>query len=278
MATSALSQNVNMAANLAQLATALFGGGDTTTTKSGGTSTATATSTKKTDISQAGLQALIQGMLEDQSTGLARVASGARQSGLYNTSTQQLLINDLISRASNQAALASAPTTTSTTETRTEQPTTQVTKQAGMLNGSGGMGNMLLPALGLGMLMKKGSGDKSMFDSLSEAVGGFFGGDAGGDSGTAVGSVVTDAMFSPFIGSLTGLGGNFASDNTEIGSLSDIVSSAIGIDTSGSSGLLDGISGGLGDVGNMIVDIGGGIADFFKDTSDDIFEEIGSWF
>lgn len=265
MAASALSQNVSTAAGLAQLAAALFGGGDTTTTKSGGTSTATSTSTKKTDISQEGLKALIQGMLEDQSTGLAKVASGARQAGLYNTSTQQLLINDLISRAANQAALASAPTTTTASETRTEAPVTQTTKQAGMLS-SGGTSNMLLPALGIGMLMKKGDGGKSMFDSLSESVGGFFGSDA--DAGEIASGAVYDAATSPFIGSITGLGGNFADTMPEVGSLSDIVSSVIGIDSGSSgSGIID-----------VVSEVGGGVVDFFKDTGEDIFESISDWF
>lgn len=265
MAQSALSQNINTAASLAQLATALFGGGDTTTTKTGGTSTVNATSTKKTDISQAGLTALIQSMLEDQSTGLAKVASGGRQAGLYNATTQQLMINDLISRASNQAALASAPTTTTESKTITEPTTTQTTKQAGMLS-SGGTSNMLLPALGIGMLMKKGDSGKSMFESLSESVGGFFGSDA--DAGEIASGAVYDAATSPFIGSITGLGGNFDDTMPEVGSLSDTVSSVIGIDSGSSgSGIID-----------VVSDIGGGVVDFFEDTSDYIFESISDWF
>ena len=247
MATSALGQNINTAAGLAQLATALFGGGDTTVKKSGGTTTSS--STKQTNISQEGLTALIQAMMEDPSTGLAKVASGARVPGMYNSTTQQLMVNDLISRASNAAALASAPTTT-----------TQ--KSSGML-GAGGS-NMLLPLLGAGMLMKKDASGKSMFDTLSSSLGGFFGGDSEASGDFVLGGA------SALSGSITGMASDVLSPVNEsafqLGDLDGLISSTIG----------EGID--YGSIGSGIDDVASGVGSFIEETYDDVVEWIGGWF
>lgn len=261
MATSALNQNINTAAGLAQLATALFGGGETTTKKSGGTST----STKQTQISQEGLKSLIQSMMEDQSTGLAKVASGGRSAGLYNASTQQLMVNDLISRASNAAALASSPTVTTTTET----PVTQTTKQSGLLSSSGSS-NMLIPLLGAGLLMKKDASGKSMFDILSQSVGGFFGTE--GDGATASNFVLGDS--SALGGSITGLTSDMLSPLSEstfqLGNLAGLVTSIVG------EGGID--YGSLAEVGSGVIESGSDMIGSLKDTADDVIEAISGWF
>ena len=258
MATSALGQNINTAAGLAQLATALFGGGDTTVKKSGGTTTSS--STKQTNISQSGLTALIQAMMEDPSTGLAKVASGAKAPGMYNSTTQQLMVNDLISRASNAAALASAPTTT--TATQTETPTTTTQKSSGML-GSGGS-NMLLPLLGAGMLMKKDASGKSMFDTLSSSLGGFFGGDSEASGDFVLGGA------SALSGSITGMASDILSPVNEsafqLGDLDGLISSTIG----------EGID--YGSIGSGIDDVASGVGSFIEETYDDVVEWIGGWF
>ena len=262
MATSALNQNINTAAGLAQLASALFGKGDTTTTRSGGTTT----STKQTQISQEGLKSLIQSMLEDQSTGLAKVASGGRASGIYNASTQQLLVNDLISRASNAAALASSPTTTTTTSPKV----TETSKQAGML-GSGG-NNLMLPLLGAGLLLKKDASGKSMFDTLSGAVGGFFGNDAAASSNFVLGDA------SPLGGTITALSSDVLSPMSDsafqLGTLSDLVSSVIG----GDGSLGDIINNNIIDLGSSAIGGAGYIVTSLKDNTEDIADIIGGWF
>lgn len=73
--------------------------------------------TQQTNLSSEAMNELIQQMLEDNS-GLANVSSGQRAAGLYNSSTNTQLTNDLISRVSGKAALASAPTTTTTSNTQ----------------------------------------------------------------------------------------------------------------------------------------------------------------
>ena len=246
---SALGQNIGTLTGIAQLISSLTGD-DKTVTRSGGTTT----STKQTQISQEGLKALIQSMLEDPSTGLAKVASGGRTSGIYNSSTQQLLVNDLISRASNAAALASSPTTT----TETTPKITETTASKGLLGSSAN--SLMLPALGIGLLMKKDSDGKSMFDTLASAIGGVFGGD--GDSGsTASNFIFGDA--SPLSGTITSLSGmDTASDSAfNLGAVSDIITGVI----SGDSG-----SG----IGDLISDAGS----FIKDAADELIDTISGWF
>lgn len=57
--------------------------------------------TQTDSISSDGLNALLQHILESNS-GLAQVASGEKGAGLYNSSTNQLLINDLLTRAAGE--------------------------------------------------------------------------------------------------------------------------------------------------------------------------------
>lgn len=254
MATSALGQNINTAASLSTLLSTLLGSGDQTTTTSGGTST----TTKQTNIDAAGLQSLIQSMLEDQSTGLAKVASGSKQAGLYNASTNTLLVNDLISRASTAAALASAPTTT----TKTSTPETRVISAEGML---GANSNVLLPLLGAGLLMKKDDAGKSVFDNL---LGSVFGGGSSSESGDfALGgmSVIDSSTGSSALDTALNLGTSALQSTTSAWTdliynpLDQIVSS---ID--------------YGDVASSVTD--SGLFDSISTGAEDLWDTIISWF
>lgn len=68
--------------------------------------------TEKTDLTPEAMQGIIRAMMEGDS-GLAGIMKGQAGSGLYNSSTTQLLANDLAARVGERAALASAPKTTS---------------------------------------------------------------------------------------------------------------------------------------------------------------------
>lgn len=73
-------------------------------TQSGGSSS------RGLDISQAGIDALLKSILEGTSgiPGLASVAKGEKQSGMYNTTVNTQLINDLLTRSTGEVAKLSA--------------------------------------------------------------------------------------------------------------------------------------------------------------------------
>jgi len=66
--------------------------------------------TSSTNISPEGIQALVKQALESNQ-GLAAIASGQKNAGLYNSSTRQLQVNDLLARISGEAAARSSTTT-----------------------------------------------------------------------------------------------------------------------------------------------------------------------
>lgn len=110
-----------------------FSGKSGTETSSGGTTT------KQTILSQDVLNAMLQSALE-QNGGLADVVSGQRQAGLYNSTVNTQLTNDLVSRLATQTAVAGAPTVTTTPKTTVKQAT----------QGLGASGAGTLAALSLG--------------------------------------------------------------------------------------------------------------------------------
>lgn len=69
------------------------------------------TTTSSTNLSQAGVTQQIQDILQGTS-GLASVAGAQHSAGLYNGSTNTLLTNDLLARATAQVAAKNATTTT----------------------------------------------------------------------------------------------------------------------------------------------------------------------
>lgn len=90
---------------------------NSTSTSGGGTETT------QTQMSQEGINALLKTLMEGNS-GLAQVASGQKAPGLYNSTSRQLLINDLMSRNAANVAEKTAPvvrTSTPVTKTETQQ-------------------------------------------------------------------------------------------------------------------------------------------------------------
>lgn len=126
MAGDAASQNVALINALATLPKTLFGSTNTVTTGGGG-------QTQQTMLSQEAVNALLKDLMENEGTGLAKVASGARTAGMYNTTSQQLMVNDLLARSAAAVAKASAPTVT------TNQDKTQLTKTPGVMSSSMGL-------------------------------------------------------------------------------------------------------------------------------------------
>lgn len=94
----ALESNINTLGSLGNLAK-LFTGEDKTTSR-----------TSQTMLSQDAINAILRQALESNQ-GLAAVSAGQKAPGMYNTTSQQLLINDLLSRTSGEIAVRGAPTT-----------------------------------------------------------------------------------------------------------------------------------------------------------------------
>lgn len=207
MADSAAVQNIALINALATLPKTLFGSNSTVETSGG---TGTSTTTKQTLLSKDAVDALMKGLMEDERTGLARVASGARVPGMYNSTTQQLMINDLLARSAAEVAKASAPTTT--TETRVETPKVQKTQQPGVLSGNAGL-------IGAGLLLGTEKGRKMIgLDGVMSDIAG---------PGTVLGG------YSPAAVSAAGMsvGQNLASDVSFLGA--DWGAAAGAADTSG---------------------------------------------
>lgn len=118
------------------------------------------TQTSGNNISQAGLEYLMNQALSGPG-GLAAIGAQARGSGLYNSTTEELLKNDASARAAGEAATRGATTTT----------TQQTQATGGTLNPSA----LILPALGLlnnsGLLGQGASAISNFFNPISAAPG-----------------------------------------------------------------------------------------------------------
>jgi hypothetical protein len=208
MAAAALAQNANLLTSLL---------GSTRTTKGG-------SSTQQTMLSADAVNALLKDLLGNEQLGLSRVASGARGPGLYNSSTQQLLVNDLLARSAAQVAKISAPTVT------TKSPETVTTP--GLLSGNTGLAML---ALGLGTE----KGRKALgLDSLLEDV---FG---GGGSDSSFGDALLSQATAEY---------NSLTSDVGAGGSADIVGDLIGGLTSGSGGDVD-LGGWVSGIGTAIRD------------------------
>ena len=78
----------------------------------GSTSTSTTTSGASADAVNAAVTQALESV-----NGLSSVARGERSAGLYNSSTQTMLVNDLLTRAAANAA-ATQKTSTTTTQSK----------------------------------------------------------------------------------------------------------------------------------------------------------------
>lgn len=124
-----------------QIGTNIFKGSSSSETTSGGTET------KQTLMSQDAVNAMLAQILGG-TQGLASVTSGSKNAGLYNSSTNQLLVNDLLSKSAAQVALASSPTVS------TKSPTTATKVTPPQMSGLGALGTIGM-SIGGNILAKK---------------------------------------------------------------------------------------------------------------------------
>ena len=137
----------------------------TTVTQSGGTDT------EQTILSPEAVDALVTQILEDttRGAGLSSVAAGQRSAGMYNSTVNQQLSNDLMARAAAEVAKAGAPKVTR----RAPTSTTTMVQTPGML------GSSAMPLLGAATLLGSKGGKEAIGKGV-DAISSLFGGGGGG--------------------------------------------------------------------------------------------------
>lgn len=166
--------------------------GGTSTTTGGGTVSSSGSSSggygyEQTILTQEAVNRLLQQIMESN-TGLTSIAQGQKNAGLYNSSTMQMLINDLMARAAGEVAVKGAKTEkvtpisssssssrpASNTVTTTRTPSTTTIGKQPML---GGGTSSLATLLALGSLVNNKKvrelvgGVKDVFSSDSSTSG-----------------------------------------------------------------------------------------------------------
>lgn len=282
----------------------LFLGSNSTVTNSGGTTTVTesggtTTMTQQESVSQAAVDALVNSILSG-TQGLAAVSSGQKGAGLYNSSTNSMLVNDLIARSAAEGAKLNktttnttvtspttrtqvAPQTTSTTVTPAKiNPITAAGALAGLQMIPKDVKNSILKGLGIKTAGTAAASSASSSDDLSTKVAAPSGnGDFGYDQSTGA-AVGTDGL-SQAIGGLSAYNDfsespldfgpqQVTDDSSFISSISDFLSTS---DTSAVDSVIDSVTS-LADT-----DIIDTAADFFSGGADvvdagDIFDDF-SW-
>ena len=140
--------------DLIKLFTGNSGGSNTTTTTSG------RIGTKQTMISSELATQMLQNALESNQ-GLAAIAQGQAGAGMYNSTTNKLLTNDLLARLTANIAEKAAPTVESIS------PTTQTVKVANTVPSlKGQVPNLAALTLGKPLLDKVGK-SKSIYDVVN---------------------------------------------------------------------------------------------------------------
>jgi len=178
----------------------------------------TTTNTTKSNLSQAGVQELIDQILRSNQ-GLASVAQGQKTAGLYNSTVNQQLINDLITRTTASVAAQQAGQTTSqTVKTNPQVKGMDILTTLGILGGS----KLLGPSV-------KGLGKKLGIDNVGNDLADFLGlgsntSAAGGGSTVSLGTDASMAL-SDIGGTAPGLG---AADSLSLGSGSLDILGALG--------------------------------------------------
>lgn len=206
-------------------------GSSQTQTTTGGTTT----QTQQTNLDQTAIDRMIQQMLSGQG-GQAAISGAARGSGLYDSTTERQLLNDLNARVAGEVAQRSAPTVTTTER----EPTVTTVEQPGM-----GLSGLVAP-------LAIASVGKPIMESLAGITRGL-GNSA--TSGASTGISLGDVTAGPNLGSSLGtsLGGGLAAG------LGNIISGGA---AESAGGLLGGALGSLDDFASTsfsaaLPDIGG---------------------
>lgn len=122
--------------------------GKTTNTQNGGGVSTTGTRTVSESVDPAAVKATVDSILSG-TQGLAAVSSGQRRAGLYNSSTNQLLTNDLMARTAAEASKLNKSTTTRINENQADNRTITQQQQAPISGSTAGAGAAILGGLSL---------------------------------------------------------------------------------------------------------------------------------
>lgn len=246
-------------------------GGSQTTTTGGGKQTT------QTQLSDAAVQEQIKRILAG-SGGVRDIGGSARRSGLYNSTSEDLLLGNLYATAANQGEIARAPTVT-TSAPQTQTTTTEgagLGTTAGLLaggvalntllnsNAAKSIGNSALDLIGLGgdtgtgtpIFNNEGSVDFGIGGLLSGNPGFQIGGSivdgngaAGGWSGDSFSASMEQGL--PGVGGTTGASGNYQSGDSDFDLLGSIGNAVSGFFSGGGlGGLVGAVQGGFGGGGN----------------------------
>ena len=258
MATSGIGQLVDLANLIGAVR-----GTSSKTSSSGGTTTQTQTR----DVDQAGIDRIVQRMVTGQG-GQAAISGAARGAGLYNSSSEQLLLNDLNARVAGEVADRTAGTTTTTTTS----PMTQTIEQPGM-----GLGGLLAPMAAASLLkgpMSRMLGlEGAATNAATSAATNLFRPDlafdlAGSAAGSALGGAAGGIDLSNVIGGpglASSLGTNIGDFGIQAGGLGGALSQipVLGPLVGGLFGGFDdqfGANLGLGGAGTMLAPLTGGLS------------------
>lgn len=184
-------------------------GSSSTTKTSGGTST------QQTNVSDQGVDQLIKQILSG-SGGVKTIGSRARSSGLYNSTSEDLLLGNLYSTAANQAELARSPTVT-TTAPQTQTTTGSKASAGDLATGLGGA-FLASQALNIGAKALAPAVDAGS-NYVSDLLSGLFGNNvASTNAGTGSGTSTSGkkGLGDVDFGGYGGFGGNIASSGTGI--------------------------------------------------------------
>lgn len=187
--------------------------GQSETTKTSG-----GTQTSQTNVSSQGIQEILNSILSG-SGGVKDIGSRSRNSGLYNSTSEDLLLGNLYATAANKAELARSPTTV-TTAPQTKTTSTQGTGIGGL---AGTLGTTFLASQALNIGSKALAPTiESGANYVSDLLGGLFG--TGGTSGSVTSDTGTSkksgSIFDniDFGGSSGTIGGTSASSGTNFSS------------------------------------------------------------
>lgn len=150
---------------LASLMKLFVGGGGSKVVEQGGTQTSVQTNANA--LAPDVIAQFLKQALESNS-GLVSTLQGQKTAGLYNSSTNRLLANDLLARMAAQAATnASQVGGKTVTTTQTGTPSTRVTTNQGALGSSGDLMGKLM----LGLTAYQKLGGKQAVKSASDVLG-----------------------------------------------------------------------------------------------------------
>lgn len=167
------------------------GRGQTTTTSGGRT-----TQRQQTEVSDQGVQQIIADILSGPG-GVRSVGGAARSAGMYDSTTEDMMLGDLYARAANRAELARSPTVT-TTDTpevvqETAMPGMGLGSLAATLAGTSALSSIMRGEVpfagameGIQGIMGGGGGGFGGMGGIGEALGSVFGGGGGAAGGAAL--------------------------------------------------------------------------------------------